>query len=119
MLYADDLPDIQRRVEAAGRTNRKTDLRLSGRPSLPFPRPRRLRAGGLVEEVAAMFPGLQQYRQTCGKDREDRGVNAGAIVVVIGGHVVVRKLKLQVQITVDGFVGGPEGQLYWMTLMEP
>ena len=27
----------------------------------------------------------------------------------------MRKLKLQVQITVDGFVGGPEGQLDWMT----
>jgi dihydrofolate reductase len=27
----------------------------------------------------------------------------------------VRKLKLQAQITVDGFVGGPEGQLDWMT----
>lgn len=27
----------------------------------------------------------------------------------------MRKLKLQVQITVDGFVGGPEGQLAWMT----
>ena len=32
-----------------------------------------------------------------------------------GGNVVVRKLKLQAQITVDGFVGGPEGQLDWMT----
>jgi dihydrofolate reductase len=27
----------------------------------------------------------------------------------------LRKLKLQAQITVDGFVGGPEGQLDWMT----
>ena len=27
----------------------------------------------------------------------------------------MRKLKLQVQITVDGFVGGPNGQLDWMT----
>src|SRR5690242_1540717 len=27
----------------------------------------------------------------------------------------MRKLKLQVQITVDGFVAGPEGQLDWMT----
>ena len=27
----------------------------------------------------------------------------------------MRKLKLQMQITVDGFVGGPEGQLDWMT----
>ena len=27
----------------------------------------------------------------------------------------MRKLKLQVQMTVDGFVGGPEGQLDWMT----
>jgi dihydrofolate reductase len=27
----------------------------------------------------------------------------------------MRKLKLQVQITLDGFVGGPEGQLDWMT----
>ena len=27
----------------------------------------------------------------------------------------MRKLKLQAQITVDGFVGGPEGQLDWMT----
>ncbi len=27
----------------------------------------------------------------------------------------MRKLKLQVQITIDGFVAGPEGQLDWMT----
>lgn len=27
----------------------------------------------------------------------------------------MRKLKLQTQITVDGFTGGPEGQLDWMT----
>src|SRR5205823_3615765 len=27
----------------------------------------------------------------------------------------MRKLKLQSQITVDGFVGGPQGQLDWMT----
>jgi dihydrofolate reductase len=27
----------------------------------------------------------------------------------------LRKLKLQVQMTVDGFVAGPEGQLDWMT----
>jgi dihydrofolate reductase len=27
----------------------------------------------------------------------------------------MRKLKLQMQITVDGFVAGPEGQLDWMT----
>ncbi len=27
----------------------------------------------------------------------------------------MRKLKLQVQMTVDGFVGGPEGQLDWMS----
>ena len=27
----------------------------------------------------------------------------------------MRKLKLQVQITADGFVAGPEGQLDWMT----
>jgi len=27
----------------------------------------------------------------------------------------MRKLKLQMQMTVDGFVGGPEGQLDWMT----
>jgi dihydrofolate reductase len=27
----------------------------------------------------------------------------------------MRKLKLQMQITVDGFVAGPEGQLAWMT----
>jgi dihydrofolate reductase len=27
----------------------------------------------------------------------------------------MRKLKLQVQITVDGFVAGPQGQLDWMT----
>jgi dihydrofolate reductase len=31
----------------------------------------------------------------------------------IGG--IMRKLKLQMQITVDGFVAGPEGQLDWMT----
>lgn len=30
----------------------------------------------------------------------------------------MRKLKLQMQITVDGFVAGPEGQLDWMTLDE-
>ena len=30
-------------------------------------------------------------------------------------EAVVRKLKLQMQITVDGFVAGPEGQLDWMT----
>ncbi len=27
----------------------------------------------------------------------------------------MRKLKLQVQITADGFVAGPEGQLDWIT----
>ena len=27
----------------------------------------------------------------------------------------MRKLKLQMQTTIDGFVGGPEGQLDWMT----
>jgi dihydrofolate reductase len=27
----------------------------------------------------------------------------------------MRKLKLQMQVTVDGYVGGPEGQLDWMT----
>lgn len=30
----------------------------------------------------------------------------------------MRKLKLQVQITVDGFVGGRDGQLDWMTFEE-
>jgi dihydrofolate reductase len=30
-----------------------------------------------------------------------------------GGRM--RKLKLQMQITIDGFVAGPEGQLDWMT----
>ncbi len=29
--------------------------------------------------------------------------------------MTMRKLKLQVQKTVDGFVAGPEGQLDWMT----
>ena len=29
--------------------------------------------------------------------------------------MTMRKLKLQVQMTVDGFVAGPEGQLDWMT----
>src|SRR5712691_12729307 len=29
--------------------------------------------------------------------------------------MAIRKLKLQVQMTVDGFVAGPEGQLDWMT----
>src|SRR5882762_4595088 len=29
--------------------------------------------------------------------------------------MATRKLKLQVQMTVDGFVAGPEGQLDWMT----
>src|SRR4029077_4821770 len=29
--------------------------------------------------------------------------------------MAMRKLKLQVQLTVDGFVAGPEGQLDWMT----
>jgi dihydrofolate reductase len=28
---------------------------------------------------------------------------------------LMRKLKLQMQITIDGFVAGPEGQLDWMT----
>jgi len=28
----------------------------------------------------------------------------------------LRKLKLQMQITVDGFVAGPKGQLDWMTM---
>jgi hypothetical protein len=28
---------------------------------------------------------------------------------------VRRKLKLQMQVTVDGYVAGPEGQLDWMT----
>src|SRR5207244_7093250 len=28
---------------------------------------------------------------------------------------MMRKLKLQVQMSVDGFVAGPEGQLDWMT----
>ena len=27
----------------------------------------------------------------------------------------MRKLKLQMQTTIDGFVAGPEGQLDWMT----
>jgi hypothetical protein len=27
----------------------------------------------------------------------------------------MRKLKLQMQVTADGFVAGPEGQLDWMT----
>lgn len=31
------------------------------------------------------------------------------------GEKAMGKLKLQVQITVDGFVAGPEGQLDWMT----
>ncbi len=26
----------------------------------------------------------------------------------------MRKLKLQIQMTLDGFVGGPNGELYWM-----
>ena len=45
--------------------------------------------------------------------------NALPLGGISGGNgecVVVRKLKLQVQMTVDGFVGGPEGQLDWMTL---
>src|SRR5256885_16711302 len=29
--------------------------------------------------------------------------------------MATRKLKLQVQMSVDGFVAGPEGQLDWMT----
>src|SRR5436189_47563 len=29
--------------------------------------------------------------------------------------MAMRKLKLQVQMSVDGFVAGPEGQLDWMT----
>ncbi len=33
---------------------------------------------------------------------------------------VMRKLKLQMQVTVDGYVAGPEGQLDWMTFdMDP
>jgi dihydrofolate reductase len=34
-------------------------------------------------------------------------------VNALGG--IVRKLKLQMQITVDGFVAGPQGELDWMT----
>lgn len=30
----------------------------------------------------------------------------------------MRKLKLQMQVTVDGFVAGPEGQLDWMTRID-
>src|SRR5690348_6773839 len=33
----------------------------------------------------------------------------------LNGESTMRKLKLQMQITVDGFVAGPEGQLDWMT----
>ena len=33
-------------------------------------------------------------------------------------RLTVRKLKLQVQMTLDGFVGGPEGQLDWIWLNE-
>lgn len=33
----------------------------------------------------------------------------------VNEEIVMRKLKLQMQITVDGFVAGPEGQLDWMT----
>jgi hypothetical protein len=32
---------------------------------------------------------------------------------------MMRKLKLQMQITVDGFVAGSEGQLDWMMRMTP
>ncbi|PST84151.1 deaminase [Pedobacter yulinensis] len=28
----------------------------------------------------------------------------------------MRKLKLQVQMTIDGFIGGPDGEMDWMTL---
>lgn len=28
----------------------------------------------------------------------------------------MRKLKLQVQITLDGYMGGPNGEMDWMTL---
>jgi len=32
----------------------------------------------------------------------------------------MRKLKLQMQVTVDGYVAGPEGQLDWRTFdMDP
>ena len=34
---------------------------------------------------------------------------------VAGAKVSMRKLKLQMQVTVDGCVAGPEGQLDWMT----
>ena len=30
-------------------------------------------------------------------------------------HPAGRKLKLQMQMTVDGFVAGPNGELDWMT----
>ena len=30
----------------------------------------------------------------------------------------MRKLKLQMQVTVDGFVAGPDGQLDWMTAID-
>src|SRR6266850_8402564 len=39
--------------------------------------------------------------------------DAASGAIANGG--IMRKLKLQMQITVDGFVAGPEGQLDWMT----
>ena len=31
----------------------------------------------------------------------------------------MRKLKFQVQMTLDGFIGGPNGELYWMWIGKP
>jgi len=45
--------------------------------------------------------------------QERQAAHQTGIFINYGG--VMRKLKLQMQITVDGFVAGPEGQLDWMT----
>ena len=51
ILYADDLEDAQRRIETRRRAHRQADLQLPRRPAPPFPRPGRLRIGGLVRQV--------------------------------------------------------------------
>jgi predicted enzyme related to lactoylglutathione lyase len=56
ILYAVDLVDAQARVEAAGGRIAKPIFDFPRRAAFPFSRPRRLRAGGLVEAIARFDP---------------------------------------------------------------
>lgn len=42
-------------------------------------------------------------------------LQAGKIHKYPKERTIMRKLKLQMQLTIDGFVGGPNGELDWMT----